>query len=53
MSTRNLKNVLAAIGYISTILCVSSTPHMVKWYITLYVIYLIAVWLGHDCEDPE
>lgn len=51
MNTKNLKNILAMIGYTSTILCVSTTPHMVKWYIGLYVIYLIAVWLGHEDEQ--
>ena len=53
MSTRNLKNILAVIGYISTILCVSATPQMVKWYIALYVIYSIVIWLGHDPEGHE
>lgn len=53
MSTRNLKNILAMLGYIVTCVCISSTPYMVRWYLALYVIYLIAVWLGHDSEDHE
>lgn len=50
ISTRKLKNILALIGYIMTILCISTTPYMVRWYMSMYVIYLVAIWLGHN-ED--
>lgn len=52
MNTRNLKNILATIGYISTILCVAATPEASDWYIIMYVIYSIAVGIGHD-EDHD
>ena len=51
MNTKNLKNTLAMIGYVTTLICISTTPYMVKWYLAMYVIYLVAVWLGHDKED--
>ena len=50
MTTKNLKNLLAAIGYVATLLCISATPQMVKWYMIMYVMYLVAVWMGHDHE---
>lgn len=51
MTTRNLKNIYAVIGFVATLLCISSTPQMVRWYVIMYVIYLVAIWLGH--EDHE
>lgn len=51
MDIRKIKNVLALIGYVTTILCISATPQMVKWYLSMYVIYLVAIWLGHNDED--
>ena len=52
MDTRKLKNVLALIGYLMTIICISATPYMVRWYMSMYVIYLVAIWLGHS-EDHD
>lgn len=52
INTRKLKNILALIGYITTIICISTTPQMVRWYMSMYVIYLVAIWLGHT-EDHE
>lgn len=52
MDTRKLKNILALIGYIMTIVCISATPQMVRWYMSMYVIYLVAIWLGHT-EDHD
>lgn len=50
MKRSDLKNMLATVGFITTMLCTSTTPHMVRWYTILYVIYLVALWLGND-ED--
>lgn len=52
IKSKDIKNVLAALGYIVTTICISSTPQMVKWYLSLYVIYLVAIWL-HDESDHE
>lgn len=52
MDTRKLKNILALIGYLMTIICISATPQMVRWYMSMYVIYLVAIWLGHT-EDHD
>lgn len=52
IKSKDIKNALAALGYIVTIICISATPQMVKWYLSLYVIYLVAIWL-HDEEDSE
>lgn len=51
MDIRKIKNILALIGYVTTLTCISSTPHMVRWYMSMYVIYLVAIWLGHESED--
>lgn len=53
MSTRKIKNVLALIGYVATLMCISATPQMVRWYMSMYVIYLVAIWLGHETKDHE
>lgn len=53
MTIRKVKNILALIGYVTTILCISATPHLVKWYMSMYVIYLVAIWLGSPHEDEE
>ena len=50
INTRKLKNILALIGYITTIIYISTTPQMVRWYMSMYVIYLVAIWLGHTEE---
>lgn len=52
MEIRKLKNVMALIGYVATIICISATPQMVRWYMSMYVIYLVAIWLGHT-EDHD
>ena len=53
METRILKNSLAFLGFMITMVCVSSVPYMVKWFMGLYVIYLVAIWLGDDKEDHK
>ena len=47
-----LKNILVLIGYVMTIIRISTTPHMVRWYMSMYIIYLVAIWLG-STEDHE
>lgn len=51
MTTHDIKNILAAIGFVATVLCISTTPYMIRWYLGLYVVYLVALWLGD--EDHE
>lgn len=53
MNTRNIKNILGTLGYISTILCVAIAPDLADWYIVLYIIYAIAIGIGHDEEDHD
>ena len=52
IDTRKLKNSLVLIGYLMTIICISTTPQMVRWYMSMYVIYLVAIWLGYT-EDHD
>lgn len=51
MNIRSIKNILATLGYISTILCVVIAPDLADWYIVLYIIYSVAIGIGHDDED--
>lgn len=51
MITRNIKNVLGCIGLVSTVICTSATPHMVKYYLTFYIIFLISLWLSEEQHD--
>ena len=53
MDIRKIKNVLALIGYVTTLICISAVPHLVKWFISMYVIYLVAIWLGHENEEQK
>lgn len=53
MTIRKVKNIMALIGYVATLICISATPQMVKWYMGMYVIYLVAIWLGHNDEEHE
>lgn len=52
METKNLKNVLAFTGFTITMICVSAVPYMVKWFMALYVLYLVSIWLG-DSEEHK
>lgn len=52
MTTKNLKNVLALTGFMITSICMSAVPYMVKWFMALYVIYLISIWLDSN-EDHD
>ena len=51
MITRNIKNVCLLIGFITTLSCTSATPQMVKWYLGLFVIYLVGLWLSEEQHD--
>ena len=53
MNIRSLKNVLALLGYVVTIIAICIVPYMVKWLLSMYVIYLVAVWMGHNEDDHE
>ena len=48
MTIKSLKNILAFGGFMITMLCVSTVPYMVKWFMGLYVIYIISIWLGNE-----
>lgn len=48
MRIRIVKNILAFLGFVFTMNCIVALPHMVKWLISLYILYLISIWLGHD-----
>lgn len=53
MITRNIKNVLDCIGLVSIAICTSATPHMVKYYLTFYIIFLISLWLSEEQHNDE
>lgn len=48
MRIRVVKNILAFLGFVFTMYCIVALPHMVKWLLSLYIIYLVAIWLGHN-----
>lgn len=48
MRIRVVKNILAFLGFVFTMYCIVTLPHMVKWLLSLYIIYLVAIWLGHN-----
>lgn len=48
MNIRNVKNILDTVGFVATLICLSATPQMVKWYFGLYVVYLISIWLSDE-----
>lgn len=48
MNIRNVKNIMDTIALVATLICVSATPHMIKWYMVLYIIYLISIWLSDE-----
>ena len=52
MQIRKVKNICALLAYVATIIGVSTTPYMIRWYLALFVIYLVALWLGHE-DDHE
>lgn len=51
MITRNIKNICATISFMFTLNCVSCTPHMIKWYFALWVVYLVSLWLSEEQHD--
>lgn len=50
MRIKVVKNILAFLGFMWTTWCIVALPHMVKWLLSLYIIYLVAIWLGHNDE---
>ena len=53
MMTRNIKNLCLLIGFITTLICVSTTPYMIKWYLALFIMYLVALWLSEEQHNDE
>lgn len=51
MRIRVIKNILAFLGFMWTMWCIVALPHMCKWLLSLYIIYLVAIWLGHNEND--
>lgn len=51
MIIRVVKNILAFLGFVFTMYCIVALPHMVKWLLSLYVLYLVAIWLGGGEHD--
>lgn len=52
MRIRVVKNILAFLGFVFTMYCIVALPHMVKWLMSLYGIYLVAIWLGASHDEP-
>lgn len=48
---RNIKNICLTIGVVATLVSISAAPHMVKWLLSTYIIFGIALWMGNDNED--
>ncbi len=53
MTLRKIKNLLVGLGYVTTLLYITSTPHLVRWFVILYVIYVVTLWLGNNEEDTH
>lgn len=51
MITRDIKNICATIAFMFTLNCVSATPHIIKWYFALWVVYLVSLWLSEEQHD--
>lgn len=47
----HIKNLCALIGYIGTIICITSQPQLVKWMLSAYIIYLVAIWISDEDND--
>ena len=52
MRIRIVKNILAFLGFVFTMWCIVALPYMVKWLMSLYGIYLVAIWLGSGQDEP-
>lgn len=48
MRMRVIKNILAFLGFSWTAWCIVALPNMCKWFLSLYIVYLVAIWLGHN-----
>ena len=53
MTTKNVKNILYCIGFITTIICISAVPYMCKWLLGAYIVYLFSIWLGDDKDHEQ
>lgn len=47
----HVKNLCALCGYVSTIVCITACPWLVKWLLASYIVYLVAIWLGDDDNE--
>ena len=45
---RNIKNICLTCGMIATVIAISAAPHMVKWLLSTYIIFCIALWMGDE-----
>lgn len=52
MRIRIVKNILAFLGFVFTMYCIVALPHMVRWLMSMYVLYLVAIWLGAPHDEP-
>lgn len=51
MKIKIVKNILAFLGFMFNMWCIVALPHMVKWLMSIYVLYLVAIWLGHNDDE--
>lgn len=47
----HVKNICALVGFVSTLYCITEQPQLVRWMLSAYIIYLIALWLGNDEDE--
>lgn len=45
---RNIKNICLTCGMIAAVVSIAATPHMVKWLLSTYIIFAVALWMGDD-----
>lgn len=48
---RNIKNICLTIGVVATLVSISAAPHMVKWLLSTYIIFGVALLFGDDNKD--
>ena len=48
----NIKNIFLTCGMIVTVVAISATPHMVKWLLSTYIIFSIALCIGNG-DDKD
>jgi hypothetical protein len=48
MKIRITKNICSAFAFMSVVLGVCNQPQLIKWLLSLFIIYMVCLWLGHD-----